>query len=167
MSTLSFSRDLLPTKFQIAGGGPPELDDRRAEPQHLFDGARQQRQVPAQQRELVGVWGQGDQGVRDQVAGGVVAGDHQELEEPVEFALGEAFTVDLGVGDGAPQVVGRSCTLFCCLGSGVGEHLGERGDEQLRVGAVFWVVKADQPVRPAVEQGPVLAGHAQHVGQHQ
>ena len=97
--------DVLAGQFEVAGGGPAELDDRRGEPQHLFQRGRQQAQVVAEPGELTGVLRQGQQRVRQQVAGGVVARDHQQLEEPVEVPVREALAVDLCIRDRAPQIV--------------------------------------------------------------
>ena len=158
--------DVLAGQFEVAGGGPAELDDRRGEPQHLFQRGRQQAQVVAEPDELTGVLRQGQQRVRQQVAGGVVARDHQQLEEPVEVVVGEPVAVDLGVDDRAPHVAGGVRPLFRGALPAVGEHLAERGHECLRIAAVFWVVQADQGVRPLEQQMPVLGAHTEHIRQH-
>ena len=56
------------------------------------------------------------QAMRDQVAGGLVAGDHQQLEEAVELALAQLVAIDLGIDHQAPHVVGRPGPLFQRLG---------------------------------------------------
>jgi hypothetical protein len=129
--------------------------------------AGEQRQVVAHLLELVRVLRQRQHRVGEQVARRVVAGDHQELEEPVQLVVGEVLAVDLRVHDGAPQVVGGLAAALFGGGPRVGEHLGEGGEECLRVGAVLGVVEAHEPVGPAVEQRAILGRHAKHVGQHE
>jgi hypothetical protein len=132
--------DVLAAELEVTGGGAAELDHRRAEPQHLLDRARQQRQVRTQPGELVRVLGQREHRVGEQVTGGVVAGDHQQLEEAVEIAVGEPLAADLRVDDRAPQVAGRVRAPLLGRGPRVGEHLGERRQERLGIGTVLRVV---------------------------
>ena len=157
--------DLLAGELGVLGGGAAELDDRRGVPQHLLDRGRDEPEIGPQPRELAGVAGQRQQGVGDEVAGGVVAGDDQELEEAVQVVVGEPLAVDLRGDDRRPYVVAWPGPLLGRPLARVAEHLDERGQECLRV-AVLGIVEPDQRVRPLVEQVAILGGDAEDVGQH-
>jgi hypothetical protein len=53
---------------------------------------------------------------------GLVSGDHEQLEEPLQLAQGESLAVDLGVDDEAPHVVARVSPAPLGLLLGAGEH---------------------------------------------
>ena len=62
----------------------------------------------------------------EQVARGVTSCVHQQQEEPLELAVGEAVTVDLGLHQCRRDVVARVRTLLVGHRLGVGEHLDDR-----------------------------------------
>ena len=111
-TTLSPSLICLAAQLDVVGRGAAEVHHRRAPAQHLLDRGADERPVGPQLRELVGVLVQGDHPVRDEVAGGLVAGDREQQEEQVDLEVGEPLAVDLGLGEDADEVVvrvGRAC----------------------------------------------------------
>ena len=158
-------RDPLAGDAGRPSGRTPKLDGGRRVTQHLLDRARQQRQVGHELLPLIVVLGEQRDAGGDESARGLVAGDHQQLEEAIQVAVAEALSVDLGVYDRAPHVVGRMRALLLSPRAGIREHLRERGDERFRVASVFGVVESDEPVRPAVEQVAVIPWDAEDVGQ--
>ena len=81
----------------VAGGGAPEVVDRRAPAEHLLHAGVPERRVVAEPLRLVGVVDQGQHRVVDEVPGRLVAGDDQRDEEEVELGVVEPLAVDLGV----------------------------------------------------------------------
>ncbi|MFT3801018.1 MAG: hypothetical protein QM766_07340 [Burkholderiaceae bacterium] len=159
--------DLAAAQLGIGRRGAPELDDRRREAQHLLDRRRQQRRVRHQLAALFGVSAQQQQSVRDQVAGRLVAGDHQQLEEAFELPAAQLLAVDLGIDDQAPDVAGRLRALLLRARRCVREHLEHAFAEGLRINARVRIVERDQRIGPLEQLVPVLCRHAEDVGQHQ
>ena len=77
----------------------------------------------------------------EQVAGGVATGVDEEQEEPLQFAVGQSFTVDLGLHESGCDVVARRLALLRHHPGRVRQHLeGGRapflGRRDRRIGGV-------------------------------
>ena len=120
--------DRLPAQLEVLRRGPPHVHDRRRVAQHLVDRARQQRRIGGELRPLVGVLEEEVHPVRDEVAGGLVAGHRKELEEQVELGVGQPVPLDLGLQQGADDVVARVGALRLGEFRRVHEHLGGGAD---------------------------------------
>ena len=92
------------------------------------------------------------------VAGGLVAGDHEQQPEHLELGVGEPLAVDLGVDDAADDVVARVGPAVGGHGQAVLHHPGQRGHRLLGVLGGAGVVGAEQGVAPLEDEVPVVAG---------
>ncbi len=99
-------RDGLAVELDVPGGGPGHVLDRGHPAQHLLDGQRQSLALGGQERELVGVGEQLVHAAADDVAGGLVTADEDQERLVDDRGLVEPVPVDLGVDQGADEVVG-------------------------------------------------------------
>jgi hypothetical protein len=142
--------------------------DGRHPAQHLLDGGGQPGPVGHQGLPLVGVDDHLEHAARQHVAGGLVATDQDQQRLVDEAVVVEAVAVDLGVDEGAHEVV-----------AGLGPPGGHDAAGELGVGAERLrrldhrrVLDVDphqapqQVVRPLHELGPVLGRHAEGVADH-
>ena len=130
-----------------------------------------------QLRLLVGVLGEELHGARDGVAGGVVAGEHDQEPRTVEVFVGQVAAVDLGAGDGGHHVFLRVIAALLQHVQAVVEHLRdvlvEGLDElhqlQRRLGDLGAVrgqaLRQLQVVHPVQELRPIGLRHAQDLAQ--
>ena len=124
------------------------------------------RRVGHQQVPLVRVLEERVHAVGDGVAGGLVARHRQQHEEQVEVHLGEGVALDLGVEQRGHDVLAwlRPALLGQLLG--VHEHLDLSLGDVLLADLVLGVLGAHHPVGPVEQLEPVLARHAQQLGDH-
>ena len=99
-TTFWSSSMLLAADLDRPGGLAAEVHDRRHEPEHLLDGAGQQRPVGDEALPLVGVLEEGVHGPRHQVPGRLVAGHGQQQEEQLELELRQLVAVELDARSG-------------------------------------------------------------------
>jgi hypothetical protein len=114
------------------------VDHRRRPAHDLLDrGRRHTIEISRPHAPLVGMVAERLHAVADRVAGGLVAGHHEQHEERGELLVGERSPVDLGVQKLRGEIVLR---LAPALGGELvhelGERLarGERSDERIRAG---------------------------------
>ncbi len=95
---------LRPADFDGRKRDPAGLGDRRVVAQYLLDGVARQLRPGAQLRQLVGVPQEGENAVADQVGGGEIAGDQQQVAGDNNLHLGQAVAGFLGRNERAHEV---------------------------------------------------------------
>src|SRR5262249_30033032 len=93
------------------GGGPGDGVGHRAPPHGLFDGLRGQFGVLPQQGPLVRVLGEGDHGVRELLASGVVRGEYQRHQQVAQVVPADPAFGLLDGHQGGDEVGARCCLL--------------------------------------------------------
>ena len=110
---MSPGRDLLAAELGVFGGGATEVDDRADPAQDLLDSGGHQLGLFVQLDGLVAVADEGEDAPGDRVAGGLVAGDDEQLPEHEQVVVGKPGGAggvvggQFGVDEGRPDVVGR------------------------------------------------------------
>ncbi len=90
------SGDRLSVELDVGASEPKHPLQGRNVPQHLLNGGGQQFRGGPEPGELFGVFDEGEDGVVEQVGGGLTPGQEEQLEEPHDLWLGESLTFHLG-----------------------------------------------------------------------
>ena len=156
--------DLLAGDFGVFGGRAPEVDHRSAPTDDLLHRALGMGvEVVVQQVALVGEFGEGLHPVADRVAGGLVAGHHQQDEERTELLRRQLFAVDLGGHHDRGDVVPRVRLAVLAERLGVHEHLERLAHQVVEARRELGVAGAQDRVRPPEHPCVVLGRDAHHV----
>ena len=141
----------------------------RIEAQELLHRLREQGRLGLEALELRRVAVQGDQGIADQVHGGLVAGHEQEPHVLREFLVGEGALLVFGAHQVCGQVVAGGVALEFGQLPQVGVELFAGRGRLLAAGfgVEIWVyagAPADDLVGEEAEMFPIFVRDAQHVG---
>ena len=156
---------LLASEDRVLRHRPPHPDDRRG-PAHdlVHRGRRHGGRIGLPQGSLIGMLGEGQQPMADGVAGGLVAGHHQQNEERRHLGIGQRLAIDVGVDQRGGHILGG--VLLSVLGQIVHQHVEllrrhHEGDHGiLALGDVFGVSVREDHVG-GVEHG-VVVGRARY-----
>ena len=113
--------------------------------------------------ELVGVPGQVEERVAEQLGGGLVAGDDHQEQERDDLLVGEPVAVDLGLEQRAGEVVGRPAPALVDHVLVVADQ-AERGSDAGRRDVVDAVLAVHHEVGLAAYLDAVGLGDAHHLG---
>src|SRR3984893_9879675 len=97
--------DTVPAQIKILRGNPRRQLDRAVPAQQLFDGRLDQLWLLAEEGELLPMPEERQGAVRDQVDGGLVSCDEQEIRHHHELALGQDLPRPLAREQTADQVL--------------------------------------------------------------
>ena len=162
--------DRLAADLRVAGRGAAERRHRARPAHELLDGVGQARlEILDQVGALARVVVERLRRVARRVAGRVVAGDRQQVEECGDLRSAEPLAVDLGVHERRHQVVGRM--LGALLGER-GRHLRDRPDalprqlERVAIPEDVGVAEVHQHLGGLLQALVVLTADADHLGDH-
>ena len=99
----------------------------------------------------------------DGIAGGLVAGDHEQDEERGDFGRRKPLAVDFGLHQAGGQIVSGIAAAILGQCGGVGTDIHCHLDELIEVGGQVGVTEAKYHVRPVKDPLMVFLGNAHHV----
>jgi len=157
-----------PLQFGVAGRGSCEMNDRTGPAQDLLEHRLHQViRIALEEMELVRIVDQSHESAAGAIAGGFIAGDHDDLTPGENLNQLERLAVDFGIAEEADQIVLGILLSFFDESGEVGEHFDERAGGH-HAGVLFprvlRIVAAELLVGPIEDQFPIRFGNPQHPG---